>query len=191
VRKPIVVVAAVAGSLAVGGGPQAAVTTLHVGDRVLLSGTTLGCNVSMFGGRPTAVCVKAISGGVVKGSYGIVVSDRAVIAARFTDSRGGNVEVYTRAQPALDGPPLPSAKASKQIYRMRLGDVIRVAGTHLAVAAERNPKGDATLGVFVASRSFAPVPGTLAGGISSRDVAILQVTKSGASTVLFTRKHAK
>jgi hypothetical protein len=64
---------------------------LHVGDRMVVDGARLGCQVVRRGGRAVLDCRR---GGELRGTYGTMLSERRALVVRFRSSAEAKV-VFT------------------------------------------------------------------------------------------------
>jgi hypothetical protein len=62
---------------------QAPAVVLKPGDRITVEGAHMGCQVARRGGRPTLDCRRA---GSLRGTYGVLLTERRVTVARFRSS---------------------------------------------------------------------------------------------------------
>jgi hypothetical protein len=92
----LVLLAAAAGAIAVravaparAADPQTLV--LHIGDRVVVDGAAIGCQVVRRGSRPVMDCRR---GGRLAGTYGAMLSERRALVVRFRSDTTAKV-VFT------------------------------------------------------------------------------------------------
>jgi hypothetical protein len=70
------------------GAPDRATVTLRAGDKMVVEGGSVGCQVIVRGGRPVVDCRRA---GALRGTYGTLISERRAEIARFRSSRTAKV----------------------------------------------------------------------------------------------------
>lgn len=110
----VTVMVAHAGSPARAQTPPAPAVVMKVGDRMTVEGSSIGCQVVRRGGRSTLDCRRA---GSLRGTYGVLMTDRRVTVARFRSSR-----------------------TAKEIFVGRHGGGYRVCG--LAATARASAQGE-------------------------------------------------
>ena len=192
--KKLVVIAAGVCAFALAGAATPAsgrLLTLHVGDKVTLPGTSLRCAVQEVQGLPAAACFKLAGGKIALGSYSLVVWDSFAVVGRYTGSRGATKAVFLKPQPRVSGPGFSGPGAGGKTVALRLGDIAKIGGSHVVIAAEPNNKKQPTLEALLADQNLTPIAGTYGGGVSETEVVVAIVTKSGTSAPLFRRSHGR
>jgi hypothetical protein len=165
------------------------ILTLNLGDKVTLPGTSLRCAVQKVRGEPAAICFKLAANKIDVGSYSLVVWDSFAVVGRYTDRTGRNKAVFLKPEPHVNSALFGGAGTGGKTVALKIGDIARIAGSHVVIAAEPNNKKQATLGALLADRTLTPVAGSYGGGVSETEVVLAVVTKSGSSIPIFRRTH--
>ena len=186
----VVTISAVVAALVLSGGGSAASSrriTLQIGDVFLVAGTHLGCQTQVgkrvIPGKKLVTCFKVKGNELAPTSYIVALGANGRVVVARVNAHGSPGTVVFDRKPAVAG-------SSAKQYTVRAGDILRLAGTDIGCAVNRD-----AIGIYPTCfrhTSSGGLPRSLAFAQTEKFVAILKFSSTGTTTkVVFKRAHGR
>jgi len=170
---------AAAGLALTGVAVAAAPLAAHPGQEITLAGTRIYCAVEPNPSGVILSCAIVRTGTLTPEGYTVGISDRVAGVTHFVGKSAPPVVVH--AQPALRLPSPGAAGKGSGTITLRLGQSVPIAGTHVVLAAGRDPQHEPALAAAIVGADGNPLDGSYSVGISEHQVVLLSWRHAKAS----------